>query len=63
MASYSVDAEPGVVSELVDLDPIPLSALRKLNHATLHRSLRHVVTRTTHLEVIADGREGAEMVN
>lgn len=52
MASYSVNAEPGVVSELIDLGPISLSELRKLDHAALHKSLRHVVTRTT--EVLED---------
>jgi hypothetical protein len=67
MASCSVDTEPGVVSELIDLDRIPLSELRELNHAALHKSLRHVVTRTTVIDVVAsydrppDG--GAERVD
>jgi hypothetical protein len=53
MASYSVDAEPGVVSELIDLGLIPLSELRELNHVALHKSLQHVVARTTVASVVA----------
>jgi hypothetical protein len=58
MASYSVDAEPDVVSELVDLGPIPLPELRTLNHVALHKSLQHVVTQTTHVGVAASSTEG-----
>ncbi|MGP4014589.1 hypothetical protein [Saccharopolyspora sp. 5N708] len=43
--NFSVDAEAGVASELIDLGTIPLSELRTLDHAALHQSLRHVVER------------------
>lgn len=63
MASYSVDAEPGVVSELIDLGSIPLSQLRELDHATLRKSLRHVVTQTTDIGVAASGKDGGELIS
>ena len=44
-------AEPGIESELIDLDDVPLSRLRELEGADLRRSLGHVLERTTSLRV------------
>ncbi|MCI2415860.1 hypothetical protein MOQ72_00350 [Saccharopolyspora sp. K220] len=64
MTFFSVDAEPGVESELIDLEMVPLSELRTLNHAALYRSLRHVVERAADIGVTEsgtnDGKERAD---
>jgi FXSXX-COOH protein len=52
MNSIPVDAEPDVESELVDLGAVPLTVLRELDHAALHRAMRRVVERTRALRVI-----------
>jgi hypothetical protein len=62
MTFFSVDAEPGVASELVDLETIPLSELRTLDHAELHRSLRHAVQRAADI-VVTESGSGAERVD
>lgn len=46
MNSFSVDTEPGVESELIDLDGVPFTKLRELDSEPLRRSLGHVVERT-----------------
>lgn len=38
--------EPGVESELIDLDDVSFSRLRELEGAALRRSLAHVLERT-----------------
>jgi hypothetical protein len=63
MRSRGGSGKPGIESELVDLGNVPLSALRKLDDATLHRSLRHAVERTAHIPVTASGSQGAKRVD
>lgn len=65
MTFSSVDPEPGVSSELVDLGGVPLSELRTLNGGALHRSLRHVVEQTADIGVTSGsgGTEGGERVD
>lgn len=46
MNSFSADTEPGVESELLDLDAVPFTTLRELDSEPLHRSLGQVVERT-----------------
>src|SRR3981081_589176 len=60
MNSIPVDAEPDVESELVDLGAVPLTVLRELDHAALHRAMRRVVERTRALRVIraSNGAQG-----
>lgn len=55
MTPFSVDPEAGITSELIDLETMPLSELRTLNHAALDRSLRHVVEQTANLRVTEAG--------
>jgi hypothetical protein len=43
--------EPGVESELIDLDDVPFSRLRELEGAALRRSLDHVLERTASVRV------------
>lgn len=45
----STDAEPGIESELIDLDGVPFTKLRELSGDTLRESMRRVVERTRHL--------------
>lgn len=49
MNSFSVDSEPGIESELMDLDAVPFTTLRDLDSDALRHSLHHVVERTRHL--------------
>ncbi len=49
MNSFSVDSEPGIESDLMDLDTIPFTTLRELDSEALRHSLRHVVERTRHV--------------
>ena len=46
MNSFSADIEPGIESELMDLDNVPFSTLRELDSDALRHSLRQVVERT-----------------
>lgn len=46
MNSFSADIEPGIESELIDLDAVPFTRLRELDSEPLRRSLGHVVDRT-----------------
>lgn len=48
MDSFSADVE----SKLVDVGPIPLRVLRRLNDPVLHRALRHVVEQTKIVRVV-----------
>ncbi|WP_460392240.1 hypothetical protein [Actinophytocola sediminis] len=48
MNSFS-DFEPGVESELIDLDTVPFTRLRELDSEPLRRSLCQVVERTRHV--------------
>lgn len=43
--------EPGVESELIDLDDVSFSRLRELEGAALRRSLAHVLERTASVRV------------
>jgi hypothetical protein len=40
------DLEPGIESQLIDLDAVPFTRLRDLDTEALRRSQRHVVERT-----------------
>jgi FXSXX-COOH protein len=51
MKSYLVDSEPDIESELVDLGTVPLTVLRELDNAALHRATRRVVEQTGGLRV------------
>jgi hypothetical protein len=46
-----LDTEPGIQSELIDLDNVSFTTLRELDNAALRRSLGHVAERTTALRV------------
>jgi hypothetical protein len=46
MNVFAADAEPYIKSQLIDLSGVPITVLRRLDDATFHRSLRHVVQRT-----------------
>lgn len=48
----STDAEPGIESELIDLDGIPFSRLRDSGNELLYRSMRQVVERTAHVRAL-----------
>ncbi|MDA3626593.1 hypothetical protein OU415_14190 [Saccharopolyspora sp. WRP15-2] len=64
MTFSSLNAEPGISSELVDLGAISLPELRTLKDSTLHRSLRHVVQQTADIGVIpSPPGEGGERVD
>jgi hypothetical protein len=56
MDSFSADVE----SELVDVGPISLKALRGLNDPVLHRALRHVVEQTKIVRV-AEDQDGSQI--
>lgn len=45
MSSFSTDTEPGIESDLIDLDGVPFTTLRKLDNESLRRSQGHVVER------------------
>lgn len=49
MNSFSADIEPGVESQLIDLDSVPFTKLRELDSEPLRRSLDLVVERTWHV--------------
>ncbi len=63
MHSLSSKGNPEISSELLDLDSMPLSALRTLDSATLNRSSRHAVERTAHIPVTASSSGGAKRVD
>lgn len=54
MDSFLTCMEPGVQSELVDLGPISLKVLRRLDDAALHRALRHAAEQTGHAWVASE---------
>jgi len=62
MRSPGGKRRPGIESELLDLSATPLSELRKLNSALLHRSMRRAVERTAHIPITASGSQGAKRV-
>jgi hypothetical protein len=43
--------EPGIESELIDLDDVPFRRLRELEGTALRRSLGHVLERTASVRV------------
>jgi hypothetical protein len=45
----SPGTEPGVVSDLLDLEAVPFTTMRDLDGESLRASLRHVVERTSHV--------------
>jgi hypothetical protein len=47
MNSFSVDIEPGVESDLIDVDDVPFTTLLRLDSEPLRRSLGQVVERTS----------------
>ncbi len=49
MSSFSASTEPDIESALIDLDGIPLTALRGLDDEAFRHSALHVVERTRHL--------------
>ena len=65
MNSFSVDIEPGIESELIDLDAVPFTRLRELDSEPLRRSLRHVVDRTRHVAARyrSAGQSGGERID
>jgi hypothetical protein len=52
MNSFSMDIEPGIESELIDLATVPFIVLRELDSEPLRRSLGHVVERTRRVRVV-----------
>jgi hypothetical protein len=60
MDQFPVDVEPAVESQLIDLGEVPLSALRELDGAMLHRSLRYAVNKTKYLLISAAGEPPSE---
>ncbi len=46
----SSDTEPGIESELVDLEAVPFTKLPERDDETLRRSLSHVVERTNRVQ-------------
>lgn len=55
----SPGTEPGVVSDLLDLDSIPFTSLRDLENESLRNALRHVVDRTSHVHALYPSVNGA----
>jgi FXSXX-COOH protein len=51
MNSPLTEAATDVASELIDLDAVPLTMLRRLDDAALRRALRRVVRQAGHLRV------------
>jgi hypothetical protein len=51
MNSFLADSEPGIESELINLDNVPFIKLRELDGTALRHSLGHVVERTTRMRV------------
>ncbi|GAA1966601.1 hypothetical protein [Amycolatopsis minnesotensis] len=47
--SFSASTEPGIESELIDLDAVPFTALRDLDSEAVRHSAHHVVERTRHV--------------
>jgi hypothetical protein len=45
----SAGAEPGIESELIDLDAVPFTRLHELSDETIRRSMHRVVERTRRL--------------
>jgi hypothetical protein len=45
----SSGTEPGIESELIDLEAVPFTALRDVDDDDLRRSLRHVVERASNV--------------
>ncbi|WP_181774523.1 hypothetical protein [Amycolatopsis pittospori] len=65
MSSFSASTEPDIESALIDLDGIPLTALRDLDDEAFHHSARHVVERTRHLRARyrSSGAGGGERID
>lgn len=49
MNSFSAGTEPGIESELIDLDAVPFTALRGIDSDALRQSVDHVVERARHV--------------
>jgi hypothetical protein len=62
MRSPGGKRRPGIESELLDLSAMPLSELRELDSAALHRSVRRAVERTAYIPITASGSGGAQRV-
>ena len=65
MNSFSADIEPGIESELIDLDGVPFTALRDLDSEPLRRSLGHVVERTRRVRALyrSQGQANGERID
>lgn len=65
MNSFSMDIEPGIESELIDLAGVPFIALRELDSEPLRRSLGHVVERTqrVHAAYPSGSQTGGERID
>jgi FXSXX-COOH protein len=62
MDSFSADVETGIESELIDLDAVPMTALRELEDTVLRQALRHVMQQTAHPQVTAgSGTDGGDL--
>ncbi len=57
MRSPGGKKRPEIESELLDLSAVPLSQLRDLDSAALHKSVRHAAERAAYIPVTASGSQ------